>query len=122
MGKPIVITFANQKGGVGKTTSAVNIAAAVGAMGYKVLLCDLDPQGNATSGCGISKKSLRYSAYDALIGSCDPKMAVYKTDFQNLCLPIVLIGQSSNMLLFLPLHLCRCTKHGMRSRLQLNTR
>jgi chromosome partitioning protein len=84
MGKPIVITFANQKGGVGKTTSAVNIAAAVGAMGYKVLLCDLDPQGNATSGCGISKKSLRYSAYDALIGACDPKLAVYKTDFQNL--------------------------------------
>ena len=59
MGKPIVITFANQKGGVGKTTSAVNIAAAVGALGYKVLLCDLDPQGNATSGGGVSKKALK---------------------------------------------------------------
>lgn len=84
MGKPIVITFANQKGGVGKTTSAVNIAAAVGALGYKVLLCDLDPQGNATSGVGVSKKSLKYSAYDALTGACDPRLAVYKTAFKNL--------------------------------------
>ncbi len=84
--KPVVITFANQKGGVGKTTSAVNIAAAVGAMGYKVLLCDLDPQGNATSGVGISKKALRYSAYHALTGLCEPHMAVYSTKFQNLCI------------------------------------
>ena len=84
MGKPVVITFANQKGGVGKTTSAVNIAAAVGAMGYKVLLCDLDPQGNATSGVGVSKKALKYSAYDALTGACDPRLAVYTTSFKNL--------------------------------------
>ena len=84
MGNPIVITFANQKGGVGKTTSAVNIAAAVGALGYKVLLCDLDPQGNATSGVGVSKKSLKYSVYDALTGACDPRLAVYKTAFKNL--------------------------------------
>ena len=57
-----VVSFSNQKGGVGKTTSCVNIAAAVGAMGYRVLLCDLDPQGNATSGVGVSKKALRHSA------------------------------------------------------------
>ena len=92
MGKPIVITFANQKGGVGKTTSAVNIAAAVGALGYRVLLCDLDPQGNATSGVGVSKKSLRYSAYDALIGACDPHLAVYSTSFKNLCVMACSIG------------------------------
>ncbi len=86
MAKPIVITFANQKGGVGKTTSAVNIAAAVGALGYRVLLCDLDPQGNATSGVGISKKALRHSAYHALNGMCDPHSAVYSTRFKNLCI------------------------------------
>lgn len=84
MAKPVIITFSNQKGGVGKTTSAVNIAACAGAMGYKVLLCDLDPQGNSTSGVGISKKGLRGSTYSALLGICPPEAAVVKTAFKNL--------------------------------------
>lgn len=84
MARPVIITFANQKGGVGKTTSAVNIAACVASMGYRVLLCDLDPQGNSTSGVGIRKKGLKYTTYDALIGSCDAKLCVHKTEYPNL--------------------------------------
>ena len=65
MGK--IIALANQKGGVGKTTSAVNIAAAVGAMGHRVLLVDMDPQGNTSSGVGINKT--RMKAGDVTFGS-----------------------------------------------------
>ena len=82
MGK--IISFSNQKGGVGKTTSAVNIAASLGILGYKVLLVDLDPQGNATSGVGISKKSLRKSIHDVLIGESAAKETIIETPFENL--------------------------------------
>ena len=82
MGK--IISFSNQKGGVGKTTSAVNIAASLGVLGHKVLLVDLDPQGNATSGVGISKKSLKKSIHDVLIGKCPAKEAIITTEFENL--------------------------------------
>ena len=84
MGEPVIISFANQKGGVGKTTSAVNIAACVASLGFRVLLADLDPQGNATSGVGQNKKSLRYSMYDALLGGCAPAAAVVPTRFDGL--------------------------------------
>ena len=82
MGK--IIAFANQKGGVGKTTSAVNIAASVGILGKKVLLIDLDPQGNTTSGVGINKKNLKSSSYELLIGEVEAKKTVQKTEFKNL--------------------------------------
>ena len=78
-----IIAFANQKGGVGKTTSAVNLAASVGVLKKKVLMVDLDPQGNTTSGFGISKKSLKYSSYDVLIGKCTAADAVVKTKFDK---------------------------------------
>ncbi len=68
MGEAKIICFANQKGGVGKTTSAINIAACLARSGRKVLMIDCDPQGNATSGLGISKRSTKGSVYDLLIG------------------------------------------------------
>ena len=78
------ISLANQKGGVGKTTSAVNCAAAVGALGKRVLLVDLDPQGNATSGVGIQRKKIKLSSYDLMIGRAKASEAVIATAFTNL--------------------------------------
>ena len=82
MGK--IIAFANQKGGVGKTTSAVNIAASAGILGKKVLLIDLDPQGNTTSGVGINKKNLKATSYEILIDEVEAEKAVIQTEFKNL--------------------------------------
>jgi len=79
-----IIVFANQKGGVGKTTSAVNVAAAVGYQGKKVLLVDLDPQGNTSSGVGINKKSMKLSSYDVLIGRSSAEACIVETDYKNL--------------------------------------
>lgn len=76
-----VVSVVNQKGGVGKTTSAVNLAAAVGVKGKRVLLVDIDPQGNTTSGYGISRKNLNATSYDILINSASASSAVIKTRF-----------------------------------------
>ncbi|NCC87513.1 MAG: ParA family protein [Clostridia bacterium] len=81
MGKTIAIV--NQKGGVGKTTTAVNLAAAVGAKGKKVLLVDIDPQGNATSGMGIEKRQLQFSAYDILINDAKASDVIKISQFEN---------------------------------------
>lgn len=78
------IVFANQKGGVGKTTSAVNVAAAMGARGRKVLLVDLDPQGNTSSGVNINKKNMRLSSYDVLIGRSSAESCIVNTAYANL--------------------------------------
>ena len=61
-----VIALANQKGGVGKTTTAVNLSASLAELGYRVLVLDLDPQGNATTGLGVSPRELEHSIYDVL--------------------------------------------------------
>ena len=79
-----VVSFSNQKGGVGKTTSCVNISAQVANKGKKVLMIDMDPQGNATSGLGISKSKIKNTIYDVIIGRCDAKDAIIKTKFKNL--------------------------------------
>ena len=84
--KPYVIAFANQKGGVGKTTSAVNIASIIAEMGKKVVLLDCDPQGNSTSGLGQNKKKLRESMYDALTDGLGPDKCVVQTRYDNLWL------------------------------------
>lgn len=81
-----MISFANQKGGVGKTTSAVNVAASLGILGHKVLVVDLDPQGNATSGLGVAKKDLKATTKSVLVGGVPAKDAILETEFNNLWL------------------------------------
>ena len=84
MAKPYVIALANQKGGVGKTTSCVNIASCAAALGLRVLLVDSDPQGNTTSGVGVSKKNIKKTVYDVLIDGIEPSECVVKTEFERL--------------------------------------
>ena len=79
-----VVSFSNQKGGVGKTTSCVNIAAQIANKGKKVLMIDMDPQGNATSGLGLPKSKIKKTIYDVIIGRCAAEEAIIKTSFKNL--------------------------------------
>ena len=81
-----IIAVVTQKGGVGKTTSAVNLAAALGELGKKCLLVDIDPQGNATSGVGVDKRQVRLSTYDLLSGEATAEQAVVSTGFARLSL------------------------------------
>src|ERR1051326_7948174 len=81
---PRVLALANQKGGVGKTTTAINLGTALAAIGENVLIVDLDPQGNASTGLGIDRRSRRRSTYDVLTGEASLRDAVLPTAVPNL--------------------------------------
>ena len=81
---PRVLVVANQKGGVGKTTTAINLGTALAAIGEEVLIVDLDPQGNASTGLGLARKDRRVSTYDVMAGTAGLDQAIYPTSVPRL--------------------------------------
>ena len=78
-----IIAIANQKGGVGKTTTSINLSACLSELGQKVLTVDIDPQGNTTSGLGVDKNAVENNVYDLLLGECGIKDCIVETEIEN---------------------------------------
>lgn len=92
---PQIISIANQKGGVGKTTTTINLAAALVELGYRVLVIDLDPQGNASTGFGVEPSERTLTTYDLLLGEVDIHDAIQTTDIQGLWIVPATVDLSS---------------------------
>ena len=91
-----IIAVVNQKGGVGKTTTTVNITAALRALGKRVLLCDFDAQANATSGMGVDKNTASPNVYDVLINGAEPQKAVVSTKYGDVLPSNKALGQPTS--------------------------
>ena len=81
-----IIAIANQKGGVGKSTTAINLSSCLGEMGQKVLTIDMDPQGNTTSGMGVEKEEQENTVYELLLGECEIEETILELEFDNISL------------------------------------
>ena len=92
---PRIVSIANQKGGVGKTTTAINLSAALAEVGYRVLLVDLDPQGNASTGLGIEPEDRDYTTYDLILDEADLDDVIHETEFDRLYIAPATTGLSS---------------------------
>jgi chromosome partitioning protein len=114
-GRARVLAIANQKGGVGKTTTAINLGTALAAIGERVLIVDLDPQGNASTGLGIDRKARRTSTYDVLTGACPMREAVLAT-----AVPQLYIAPSTMDLSGLELEIGQSRDRAFRLRTALN--
>ena len=114
---PRIVAVANQKGGVGKTTTAINLAAAMAELGHRVLVVDLDPQGNASTGLGIAPNTREVTTYDLLLEEADLKSSIQATNTKNLwIIPATTDLSSADMELFSNDHRSTLLRQALRSK------